>query len=117
MNEFLLIFRQPESSATEQRSPEQMQANMKLWMDWLGGIAAQNKLVSNGNRLYNGTGSVVRPDAVVTNGPYVEIKELIGGYSIIKAESLEEATEMSKGCPVLLGGGNVEVRQIVPMNM
>ncbi len=117
MNEFLLIFRQPESAIIDSRSPEQMQANMKLWMDWLGGIAAQNKLVTNGNRLYNGSGAVVRPGEVVTNGPYVEIKELIGGYSIIKADTLEEATEMSKACPVLLGGGNVEVRQIVPMNM
>ena len=117
MNEFLLIFRQLEETATESRSPEQMQATMKLWMDWLGGIAAQNKLVSNGNRLYGGTGSVVRPNNVVTNGPYVEIKELIGGYSMIKCDTLEEATEISKGCPILLVGGNVEVRQVVPMNM
>jgi hypothetical protein len=54
---------------------------------------------------------------VVTNGPYVEIKELIGGYSMIKCDTLEEATEISKGCPILLVGGNVEVRQVVPMNM
>jgi hypothetical protein len=117
MNEFLLIFRQVETPGAEAPSPEQMQNTMKQWMDWLGGIAAQNKLVSNGNRLYGGTGSVVRPGEVVTNGPYVEIKELIGGYSIISADSLEEATEISKGCPILRVGGNVEVRQIVPMNM
>lgn len=117
MNEFLLIFRELEGSAAESRSPEQMQAHMKLWMDWLGGIAAQNKLVTNGNRLYTSTGTVIRPGQVVTNGPYVEIKELIGGYSMIKAETLEEATEMAKGCPILLSGGNVEIRQIMPMNM
>lgn len=117
MNEFLLIFRQVEAPGAEKPSPEQMQSTMKLWMDWLGSIAAQNKLVTNGNRLYGDTGSVVRPGEVVTNGPYVEIKELIGGYSIIKADSLEEATEISKGCPILRVGGNVEVRQIVPMEM
>jgi hypothetical protein len=117
MNEFLLIFRQLESAVAPTPSPEQMQNNMKLWMDWLGGIAAQNKLVTNGNRLHDSAGSVIRPGKVVTNGPYVEIKELIGGYSIIKAETLEEATELSKGCPILLVGGNVEVRQIVPINM
>jgi hypothetical protein len=117
MNEFLLIFRQVEAPDAEKPSPEQMQATMKLWMDWLGSIAAQDKLVSSGNRLYGGTGSVVRPGNVVTNGPYVEIKELIGGYSMIKCDTLEEATEISKGCPILQVGGNVEVRQVVPMNM
>jgi hypothetical protein len=58
---------------------------------------------------------VVKPNKIVTNGPYVEIKESIGGYTIIKADSLEEATEISKGCPILFVGGSVEVRAIIPM--
>ena len=62
-------------------------------------------------------GSVVKPDNVVTDGPYVEVKEAIGGYSIIKASSLEEATELSKGCPILSVGGSVEVRPIIPMEI
>ena len=60
-------------------------------------------------------GKVVKPKNVVTNGPYVEIKETIGGYIIIKAETIDEAAEISKGCPILQGGGNVEVRPIVSM--
>src|SRR4051794_26245961 len=116
MNDFLLIFRQAEKTGEAQPSPEQMQKTLKLWMDWLGGIAAQNKLVDHGNRLHD-DGNVVKPNAVVTNGPYVEIKESIGGYSMIRAESLEEATELAKGCPILLYGGNVEVRQVMPENM
>ena len=88
---------------------------MKPWQDWLGNIAAQNKLVSPGNRLAN-EGYVVKPGDVITNGPYVEVKEAVGGYTIIKAESLEEATETSKGCPVLVNGGSVEIRAIAPMN-
>lgn len=95
-------------------SPEEMQATMKKWMDWIGGIAAQNKLVDRGNRL-GSAGRVVKSDNVVTDGPYTEIKELIGGYTIIKAESMEEAAEMSKGCPILAVGGNVEVREIDQM--
>ena len=115
MKEFLLIFRREIASNEPQPSPEQMQASMKLWQDWLGGIAAQNKLVSNGNRLYS-KGKVVRPGNIITDGPYVEIKEAVGGYSIIRAESLEEATEISKGCPIFtLMNGNVEVREIIPM--
>lgn len=115
MKEFLLIFRREIISDEPQPSPEQMQASMKQWQDWLGGIAAQNKLVSQGNRLYSKTGKVLRAGNVITDGPYVEVKEAIGGYSIIRAESLEEATELSKNCPVYGMNGNVEVREIVPM--
>jgi hypothetical protein len=52
---------------------------------------------------------------LVTNGPYVEIKEAIGGYIVVRAESLEEAAEFAKDCPILALGGNVEVRTIIPM--
>lgn len=96
-------------------SPEQLQAMMKPWQDWMGGIAAQNKLVSPGNRL-EADGRVVKPDNVVTNGPYVEIKEAVGGYIIIRAASLDEAAAISKGCPILTVGGTVEVRALVPMD-
>ncbi|MGH2646606.1 MAG: YciI family protein, partial [Ginsengibacter sp.] len=92
-------------------TPEQMQAMTKKWMDWIGSIAAQNKLTDRGNRL-DASGKVVRRDTVVTNGPYSEIKESIGGYSIVKAGSYEDAIELAKGCPILTVGGNVEVREV-----
>ncbi|MBS1512323.1 MAG: transcription initiation protein [Bacteroidetes bacterium] len=114
MQDFLLIFRREHTGPQSVLSPEQLQAMMKPWQDWLGSIAAQNKLVAAGNRLAH-EGNVIRPNNVITNGPYVEIKEAIGGYSIIKAESLEEATELSKGCPILMVGGSVEVRTIIAM--
>lgn len=110
MKEFLLIFR-TDYKALAKRSPEEMQANTKRWMDWIGSIAAQNKLVTRGNRL-EPTGKLVKPDNIITDGPYMEIKESIGGYTIIKAASLDEATDIAKGCPVLIVGGNVEVREI-----
>lgn len=89
---------------------------MKEWQNWMGNIAARDKLVNSGNRLAD-DGRVVKPGALVTNGPFVELKEAIGGYIIIRAESLDEAAEISKGCPILMIGGNVEVRSIVPMNL
>jgi hypothetical protein len=116
MNEFLLIFRRDYKTSSIQPSPDQLQNMMKSWQNWMGGIASQNKLVSSGNRLSN-EGKVVKPGAVITNGPYVELKEAIGGYIIIRADSIEEAAEISKGCPVLTIGGNVEVRTIVPMEL
>lgn len=114
MKDFLLVFRQEPQSKDAQPSPEEMQANTKKWMDWIGGIAAQNKLADRGNRLM-ATGKVVKPNQVVTDGPYTEIKEAIGGYSIIKAETIEEAVELAKGCPIFKFGGNVEVREINAM--
>ncbi len=110
MNEFILIFRHQDGSKIA--SPEQIQIWMKQTMDWIGGIAAQNKF-TGGNGLPFDDAKVVWPNNVVTNGPFGEIKETIGGYIIVKATSVEEAVEFAKGSPVLQGDGNsVEVRKI-----
>jgi hypothetical protein len=116
MNEFLLIFRRDFTTPDVQPSPETLQNLMKDWQEWMGGIAAQNKIVDRGNRL-DDAGRVVKPGGMVTNGPYVEIKEAIGGYIIIRSSSLDEAAEISQGCPILKIGGNVEVRELVPVKM
>ena len=108
MKDFLFVFRMNGAPAG---SPDEMQAMTKRWMDWIGGIAAQNKLTDRGNRLFP-EGKVVKPGNIVTDGPYSEIKETLGGYSIVKADSLEEAAEMAKGCPGLSVGATVEVREI-----
>jgi hypothetical protein len=110
MDEFLLILRHEDGAKVA--SPEQLQIWMKQTMDWIGGIAAQNKYVG-GNGLLFDDSRVVHHKKVVTNGPFGEIKETIGGYMIVKAESPEEAVEFASGCPVLQGEGNtVEVRRI-----
>jgi hypothetical protein len=110
MKDFLLVFR-ADYNTMPKASPEQMQATTKRYMDWIGGIAAQNKLTDRGNSLVP-SGKVVKAGNVITDGPYTEIKECIMGYSIVKADSIEEATELAKGCPILTFGGNVEVREI-----
>src|SRR5579872_4470377 len=114
MKEFVLIFRSdalPEVKLT----PEGTMIISEQWQNWIGGIVAQDKLVARGNRLGN-EGKTVKPNNVVINGPYAEIKEMLGGYTIIRADSIEEATEIAKGCPILEVGGNVEVRDIILMN-
>jgi hypothetical protein len=60
-------------------------------------------------------GRVVKSKKVVTDGPFVESKEIVGGFSIIEANSLDAAAEFAKGCPGLLVGGNVEVRPLAGM--
>jgi hypothetical protein len=110
MDQFMLIFRHEDGGKVA--SPEQMQIWMKQTMDWVGSIAAQNKYVG-GNGLLFDDARVVHHNNVVTNGPFGEIKETLGGYMIVKAESIEEAVEFAKGSPVLMGEGNtMEVRRI-----
>jgi len=111
MEEYALIMRHEDGSKIA--SPEQMQIWMKQTMDWIGGIAAQNKFVSGTGLAFDGA-RVVKSNKVVTNGPFGEIKETIGGFIIVKADSSDEAAEFAKGCPVLQGEGNtMEVRKIV----
>lgn len=110
MKNFLFVYRSVNNSNT-QPSPEEMQENMKMWMDWLGAVAAQGKLVDRGNSLQP-TGKMVSNNATVTDGPYAETKEVVGGYSVVKADSIDEAAALATGCPIFMAGGNVEVREI-----
>ena len=110
MNEFMLMFRHEDGHKVA--SPEQIQVWMQQTMDWIGTIAAQNKFVS-GTGLPFDDSRVVWHKGVVTNGPFGDIKETIGGFIIVKADSIDEAVEFAKGSPVLQGEGNtVEVRKI-----
>lgn len=113
MNEFLIAIHRDLKSKDASPSPEQMQAAIKPFQDWIGSIAAQNKLVAPPKR-WDLDGRVVRQDNSVTNGPYAEIKESIGGLFLIRAESYEDAVEIAKGCPVLKWGATVEVRMAIP---
>ena len=113
MEEYALIMRHEDGSKIA--SPEQMQEWMKQTMDWIGGIAAQNKFVSGTGLPFDSAKVITTKNAkaVVTNGPFGDIKETIGGFIVVKADSVEEAVDFAKGCPVLQGEGNsMEVRKI-----
>jgi hypothetical protein len=110
MKEFVLLFRQPVYDYSKD-TPEKMKALHKKWKEWLAGIAAQDKLASNSSRL-GMEGKVLKPAGVITDGPFVEIKEKLGGFVTVKAHSLEEATTLAHGCPVLEEGGSVEIRRL-----
>ncbi len=111
MHEYLLIMRHEDGGKVA--SPEQMQIWMKQTMDWLAGIEAQGKLLPGGNGLSFDDSRVVDHNKMVTKGPFGDIKETIGGYVRVKAESADDAAELAKGCPVLQGEGNtMEIRKI-----
>ena len=110
MKEYLFLFRGGDARGI--LSPEQMQAHMQKWMQWMGSLGQQGKLV--GAQPLELTGKQVTGTArVVTDGPYMEGKEMVGGYLILKAGDYDEAVELSKGCPILeFDTGSVEVREI-----
>ncbi|WP_281323547.1 YciI family protein [Flavobacterium aestivum] len=110
MKEFLLVFRGDYKSMPE-LSPEEMQATTQKWINWVASFAAQNKLSDRGNRLVS-TGKVMTDNDIISDGPYTEIKESIMGYTIIKSESIEEASVLVQDCPVFSAGGSLEIREI-----
>ena len=81
------------------------------WQAWVGGIVAQGKFGSHGSRLAV-EGKVLKPGGVITDGPFVELRERLGGFIIVKAESLDDAITLAHGCPAIDMGGSVEVRPL-----
>ncbi len=110
MKEFLLLFRQPDYDYSK-ASPEKMKSLQKRWQDWIGEIVAQGKFVSNGARLAM-EGKVLKAGGVITDGPFVEIKEKLGSFITVKADSIEDATTLAHGCPAIDEGGSVEIRPV-----
>lgn len=110
MKDFMFIFRN--GVETLGFSPEQMQQHMQKWFAWIEELRAKDLYVA-GEPLIP-TGKVVKgAKALVTDGPFTESKELVGGFFIIRAASLEEATIIAKGCPDLALDGSVEVREVM----
>ena len=109
-SQFLFLFRHPQSQPDP--SPEEMQKIFGKWMEWMKGMKAKGTYVG-GDRL-DDAGKVVRNPrgASVTDGPFAEAKEVVGGYIIVTADTLEQASVIAKGCPGLDYGTIVEVRPI-----
>lgn len=116
MKEFLLLFRGGNDSMAAQ-SPEQAQAHMQRWRDWMTKLGKEGKFV--GAQPLNKAGKTVAgQNKVVSDGPFMEGKELVGGYLICKADTIDEAVAISKGCPLLeFADGVVEVRKIEELSM
>lgn len=112
MKEYLLLFRG--GLDYEVASPEQLQANIKKWNAWMDNLAKAGKF-GGGERLNNDGATIKGITKQVTDGPYAEAKEIIGGYIIIKTDNKAEAVEIAKGCPIFENGGFVEVREVAKM--
>jgi hypothetical protein len=114
MGEFVYLFRASEAERREAMgTPERAQRSMQAWLAWIRELEAKGHLKSPGQPL-EPAGRVVRgKKKVVTDGPYVEAKDLVLGFIIVEARDLAQAVELSTGCPMLAGGGSVEIRPVM----
>ncbi|HZE71926.1 MAG TPA: YciI family protein [Pyrinomonadaceae bacterium] len=110
---FMLILRG--GKADRDFSPSEYGRTIQKYLDWIEGL--RKKGVYEAGEPLEETGRVLSgtSGAIVTDGPFAESKETVGGYFIIKARDLVEATEIAKGCPIFESGGGLEVRQIAPI--
>jgi hypothetical protein len=111
LQNFMLLFRiEP---GNQQPTAEQLVEMQKQWGIFIGGIAAQAKLVSTSRLGFDG--NLIDKNLNVVNSILITESKTLSGNMVIKATSINEATEIAKGCPVLPMGGSVEVRNILPM--
>jgi hypothetical protein len=112
MSQFLYLYRGGDDVPM---SPEQMEQRMQKWVAWMADLGAKGYLKERGNPLEE-TGKVVKGKSkTVTDGPYAETKDVVGGYTLIEAKDIADAVEASKGCPIFEIDGIVEVRPIMQM--
>jgi len=95
-------------------SPDEIMAITKSYMAWADRMRADGRL-KGGEKLTADAGKVMRPKngrVAITDGPYAESKELVGGYFILAAKDYDEACRLAETCPHIGYGGNIEVRQV-----
>jgi hypothetical protein len=116
MKEYLFLFRGGDG-ATLQQSPDKWQAHMQKWMEWMGGLQQKDQLVS-AQPLSRSGKQITGVNKTITDGPFIEGKEMVGGYLMCKAGDYDSAVEIAKGCPILeFEDGKVEVREIQEMKI
>lgn len=96
MQEFLLLIH---GSGYQDESPEMLKVHMDRYVQWMNGLIEKNKFVK-GHRLSNSGHFLVDKDTIISDGPFLEPKEIIGGYIIIKADDLDDATHIAQKCPL-----------------
>lgn len=111
-NEFMFVFRF-EPNTNYQPTAAEMDQMHQEWGAFIGNIAIQEKLVSTHQLGFEG--KQILADKTVVEGIHISENQTLGGNMIVRAQSIEEAVEMAKNCPILSMGGSVEVRVIQPM--
>jgi hypothetical protein len=112
MEKFMLIFH---GGIKQDASPEALQTNMGQWLAWVEKLHKEGRYVS-GEPLLPG-GKLVSGPGTVTDGPYTEGKEVVGGYFVVQAANMDEAVALCTDYPDYAYGGQVQVRQVMKVDM
>lgn len=111
MKEYLMLIRENLENYGKM-TPEEIQKDIEQHVKWVESLV-KNGNFKGGNPLMPMGKSIKGKNKLVTDGPYIEVKEGVSGYYFLLANSLEEVTEIAKGCPSLNHGGTLELREIV----
>lgn len=104
----LILFE--DENVYDEFSPEEMQKEIERHYRWIEELGDHHL---SGEPLEKPAKTIKGSDKIITDGPYIESKELVSGFYILQAGSFDDAVELAKGCPVLRLGGTVEVREIM----
>jgi len=109
MPKFIVLIRSEDK--WDALSPAEMQETIQKYMAWNRKLREEGRVVDaepleKGGRVLSGEGGVI------TDGPFLETKEMIGGYFIYTAADLDEAAALARDCPALGYGGSLDVRPI-----
>jgi hypothetical protein len=106
---FLYLYRSPASAPSKPPSPEEMQAMFASWTAWK--TKFNQEIIDIGDGLK--PGGAIYKSGTVTDGPFIEAKEVMGGYSIVQTASLARAVEIAKECPMNhVPGASIEIREL-----
>src|SRR5579883_2344101 len=113
MSHYVFLYRLAPAPA---QSPQVMQQRMQVWMGWMKQLEQGGHIAQPGNPLSRTGGGVVKDKkGTVSDGPYAESKDIVIGFTVIEAKDTDEALRLARGCPILEGGGLVEVRPVATM--
>jgi hypothetical protein len=112
MSEFMYLFRRP-GQPTE--SPQRLQELMQRWQDWYKELEKKGHLAQIGHPLEMAGTVVTNAQGTYRDGPYAETKDIVGGYSVIRAKDMAEAIALTHGHPVFEMRGMIEVRPVVKL--
>lgn len=114
MSKYMFLFRGGMNMPAA--SPEEIQAYMMKWTQWMQELTKKGKMLA-GEPLDPPGKVLTGKSRKVTDGPFAEGKELVGGYIIVEVSGMDEAVELSKDCPIFEQEGSLEVRPIREFNL
>ena len=115
MKDYMLFYKGGDPDWMEKQSEEQMATAMSNWANWLEKLQQNENLISGGSPLQY-SGKRLTQDGVVTDISASEFKELVSGYTIIRTNSMDEAVEIARGCPIFnYPNIKTEIREVVDM--